>query len=361
MVLCWDDFDGRADTGAWRQLHPWDSNPAVAPELTIIYELSLELPTSASSDDCRRSYGASDWWGLTDNNALVGYHTLAHSRYGAGLRFTSVGIPRGAIITAAYLKLQAYSDQAEETVNSRISAQAHDNPPTFTTKTEFDARQWGAAVDWDAIDPWTEATWYTSPDIKTCIQAVVDRPGWTPGNAIALCWDDFDNRSDNAGLRSRYGNDFDRYGITRSPILLISYSPPPHIALDGRYITESPEVNRAYVIGRDAEGNPVHGTAVTQAEVDLVGERLDFHQLLSIPTAAKADDVAEAMLAKQRISGSRGHILIPPNCGAELWDVVHITDELCAQAAAAYRIAAMHTEYHPKQARYHQTLYLAAP
>ena len=145
---------------------------------------------------------------------------------------------------------------------------------------------------------------------------------------------------------------------------LYNLTVPPsyfHIIIDARYITESPEVNRAYVIGRDAEGNPVYGTAVTQAEVDLVGERLDFHQLLSIPTGAEAEDVAEAMLATQRIRGSRGFIQIPPNCGAELWDVVRITDELCAQAAATHRIAGIRTEYQPKEARYHQTLYLAAP
>ena len=360
MVLCWDDFDGRSDTGAYRQPRAYDSVPARAPELTIIYDLALEIPVSASSDDCRRSYGPADWWALTDDNALVGYHTATYSLYGAGLRFTNIAIPRGAIITEAYLKMQAYSNQAVDTVNSRIRAQAHDNPPTFTTKTEFDARAWGAAVDWDEIEHWTTDTWYTSPDIKTCIQAVVDRPGWTPGNAIALAWDDFDDRSTHVASASRYSNSYDK-GAAIAPILLISYTPPPHIALGARYITASADVNRAYVIGRDAEGNPVHGTSVTQAEVDLVGERLDFHQLLSIPTGAEAEDVAEAMLATQRIRGSRGFIQIPPNCGAELWDVVQLTDELCAQAAATYRIAGIRTEYQPKEARYHQTLYLAAP
>jgi len=145
---------------------------------------------------------------------------------------------------------------------------------------------------------------------------------------------------------------------------LYNVTAPPsyfHIIIDGRYISETPELNRAYVIGRDAEGNPVHGTAVNQDEVDLVGERLDFHQLLSIPSSAEAEDVAEAVLAKMRITGSRGFITITPNCGAELWDVVRITDELCAQAAAHYRIAAIRTEYQPRAARYHQTLYLAAP
>ena len=134
----------------------------------------------------------------------------------------------------------------------------------------------------------------------------------------------------------------------------------PHIIIDGQYITESPEINRAYIIGRDADGNPVFGTALTQSEIDLVGERLDFNQELSIPTGSNADDVADAILKKMRLSKSRGFILIPPNCGAELWDAIYINDELCAQDAIKYRILAIRFDYEPRQARYHHKLILGA-
>jgi len=67
------------------------------------------------------------------------------------------------------------------------------------------------------------------------------------------------------------------------------------------------------------------------------------------------------VLAKARLGTAQGFIVIPPKAGTELWDVIRITDELCAQAAADYRIAAIRTEYQPRAARYHQTLYLAAP
>ena len=85
-----------------------------------------------------------------------------------------------------------------------------------------------------------------------------------------------------------------------------------HIILDGQYTLGSPGVNRIYVIGKDAEGNPVYGSSLNQAEIDLVGERLDFNQDLSIPTTAKAADVAAAAVAKARLTGSRGFIVIPP-------------------------------------------------
>ena len=133
-----------------------------------------------------------------------------------------------------------------------------------------------------------------------------------------------------------------------------------HVILDAQYITETPEVNRAYVIGRDAEGNPVHGTDLEQAEIDLVGERLDFQQHLSIPTSALAADVADAMLKKQRLSKHRGFILIPPNAGAELWDVIQVTDKLCAQSGSKYRVLAITFDYHPRHHRYEHKLFLGA-
>jgi hypothetical protein len=137
--------------------------------------------------------------------------------------------------------------------------------------------------------------------------------------------------------------------------------PLPHIILDGQYTTESPDINRAYVIGRDIYGNPVYGTAVDSTELGLVGERLDFQQDPAIPTTAQAGDVASAVLAKMRLTTKRGVILIPPNCGQELWDVVQIFDSMGNQSAVKFRVVGIRTEYNPKQARYQHRLILGAP
>ena len=134
-----------------------------------------------------------------------------------------------------------------------------------------------------------------------------------------------------------------------------------HVILDGRYTQGSPGINRVYVIGSDAEGNPVYGTDLEQSEIDLVGERLDFTLALSIPTSSKAADVADAILKKQRLSKHRGFITIPTNAGAELWDVIQVTDKLCAQSGSNYRVVAISFDYQPRQRRYQHKLFLAAP
>jgi hypothetical protein len=134
-----------------------------------------------------------------------------------------------------------------------------------------------------------------------------------------------------------------------------------HVILDGQYATETPGINRAYVIGRDQYGNPVYGTAVDSTELGLVGERLDFQQELAIPTEARAGDVASAILAKMRLMGKRGVILIPPNCGQELFDVVEVTDSQGNQSAVKYRVVGIRFDYRPRQVRYHHQLILGAP
>jgi len=81
-------------------------------------------------------------------------------------------------------------------------------------------------------------------------------------------------------------------------------------------------------------------------------------QELAIPTTAHAGDVASAILAKMRLTGKRGVILIPPNCGQELFDVVQLSDSMANQSAVKFRVVGLRFEYNPKQARYEHRLIL---
>jgi len=131
-----------------------------------------------------------------------------------------------------------------------------------------------------------------------------------------------------------------------------------HVILDGQYEIESPEKNRVFIIGRDQYGNPVWGTAVDSAELGLVGERLDFQQEVAIATTAEAESMADALLSKMRLSKKRGVILMPPNCGQELFDVVQISDSGANQSAVSFRVVGIRFEYSSMQARYEHRLFL---
>jgi hypothetical protein len=133
-----------------------------------------------------------------------------------------------------------------------------------------------------------------------------------------------------------------------------------HVILEAAYFTETPAVNRAFVVGVDAAGAQVSGSAITQADVDLVGERLAAHHDPAIPSATFAAAVAAAELAKARLDGMSAQITIAPHCGVELWDVVNVTDTVANQAAN-YRVSGYVLDYDIRQGAYFHTFALCAP
>lgn len=103
-----------------------------------------------------------------------------------GYRFLNVTIPQGATIDDAYFKLTAFSNEAY-TVDVKVWAEAADNGATFntTTRTPKNATAGAVSVAW-TIPNTTADVEYSSPDIKTVIQEVVNRVGWSSGNALII-------------------------------------------------------------------------------------------------------------------------------------------------------------------------------
>jgi len=133
-----------------------------------------------------------------------------------------------------------------------------------------------------------------------------------------------------------------------------------HPILAAIYAVEAPDVNRTFVVGSDPTGAQVSGSAITQADVDLVGERMDAHHDPAIPTAAIAAAVATAQLARARLDGARAQVTIPPHCGLELWDVLAVTDTPGNQSEALYRVTGYQFDYDTRKAIYRHTLDLCA-
>jgi hypothetical protein len=107
-----------------------------------------------------------------------------------GVRFTGVAIPQGATIATAYIQFQADETQSE-TTNLLLQGQAIDNAPTFTSSSGNVSSRARTA----ASASWGPAAWGTvgeaganqrTPELKTIVQEIVNRSGWTGGNAIAF-------------------------------------------------------------------------------------------------------------------------------------------------------------------------------
>ena len=117
---------------------------------------------------------------LTATQIDVGQNKLA------GLRFTGLAIPQGATITSAKLRLFV-KERATRTISITYSAEDEDDSPVFTT-TDFDfanRTKTSATLD-DTPANWTDEAYNDSPDIMAIIQEVVDRTGWTSGNALSI-------------------------------------------------------------------------------------------------------------------------------------------------------------------------------
>ena len=107
-----------------------------------------------------------------------------------GLRFQAINIPRGAKIAKAYVQFQT-NERSEGKASLNICAQAIDDAPTFTTQDkDLSKRKRTAAVVGWKPDSWKKerasGEKQRTPNLASVIQAIVNRPGWKRGNALAL-------------------------------------------------------------------------------------------------------------------------------------------------------------------------------
>jgi len=170
------------------------------PDRPIKYPVRID-PTwqvGTGTDDCRRSLGPSDW-SLASEELYAGAVSHSYNKYGSGMRFTNITIPQGS---------------------------------TIGDGTHFDAR-WAnrttARVDWDDIPAWTAGNDYDSPEIKTVIQEIVDRPGWASGQDMVIFWEDFEERSTyTGGAPVRFPKAYEK-SSTDCPKLVIVFFVDPTI------------------------------------------------------------------------------------------------------------------------------------
>jgi len=165
----------------------------------------------ASSDDCARRI-VPDYWLLTAAWQAAGRYSGTLYGYGGGMRFTGLTIPQGSIVSSSFLTFKCRVNRIGTVCNTKISAEAVDNALTFADdKAAFDTRYTNhttAMVEWDGIEGWILNSEYTSDDIQAVIQEILNREGWSSGNAIAIFWEDYDYRSTGAqSLRSAYTYD----------------------------------------------------------------------------------------------------------------------------------------------------------
>ena len=143
-----------------------------------------------------------------------------------GMRFTGVNIPQGASILNASIQFQADQTGSDPT-SLTIRGQAIDDAATFTSSIGNISNR----TPTNASVTWSPAPWLTTgeagpnqqtTDIGTVIQEIVNRPGWSSGNSLAIIV---------TGTGKRMAESFD--GVQNAaPLLHVEYTTTAPLKFD---------------------------------------------------------------------------------------------------------------------------------
>lgn len=236
-----------------------DSGAITTDEITVtvlpagsVIPTVLEVAVASSSDDAEQRSSGTVNLGGADLELVVD----GSNQQTVGIRFAGVTVPRQAAISTAYVQFTA-DEKSSGSAALTLRAQDADNPGTFTTaKNDVSSRPtiapsvaWSPA-SWDSVGAAGPAQ--RTAELKALLQAIVDRPGWASGNAVALVF---------TGSGTRTAEAMDG---TASPILHVEYTsgtPNTPPVMDGVAVTPaSPTTSQtlsASVSAHDDDGDPL--------------------------------------------------------------------------------------------------------
>lgn len=190
--------------------------------------VTFEIGLVAESDDAEEDVGGSASFaidlGSSDMEFIYDADTADPlDEQVVGLRFTGIGIPQGTTIVGASVRFMADDvDDAEHVGDAYVIIQGElsPNPVTFEdTPNNISARPTTAAqVSWGPAHWSEQGALYSTPDITSIIQEIVNQDDWASGNALALI---FGQDPDNPSTGVLEAENF-KSGSDENPTLLIS-------------------------------------------------------------------------------------------------------------------------------------------
>jgi hypothetical protein len=113
-----------------------------------------------------------------------------------------------------------------------------------------------------------------------------------------------------------------------------------HAILEGRYGFRSASFDRVQVFGQNLMVEDFDWTGVGD-----IYDRLHQAHDRNLTSTTAAQDRADALLRHQEMQAADDEVLVPVNCGQELYDVVEVTDPRAGLSAARRRVLAMSFRY----------------
>jgi hypothetical protein len=193
-----------------RTIRAFDGNADEAPLLRVAYAAPPAPATNQQDAPARDETGSAGRDPVTVTRGVVAGADDAEQRAGGsirldsddlelgedsgprlvGLRFIDVPLPPGATIVSAGLQFHASEPGSAPTL-LYVEGQLADDAEAFRATDDDlgDRRRSVTRVAWSP-PAWTDAgaagAAQRSPDVAAVIQEIIDRPGWSSGNALAL-------------------------------------------------------------------------------------------------------------------------------------------------------------------------------
>jgi len=134
-----------------------------------------------------------------------------------------------------------------------------------------------------------------------------------------------------------------------------------HQILDGRYGRGAWGLNRIQVEGYDTgSSETIIVDSFDWDAIDRLYDRLRQLEDRNIGTVAEAQQRGQACLRQAEMESVSGNILVPVNCGQQLYDVVDITDTRAGLTSEKKRVLGLIMIYNPHRGEYRQRLRLGA-
>ncbi len=144
--------------------------------ITSTFQINSYVDDVNEVDSTYDEFATTAWIG-TGGSATASY---------LGLRFTNITIPQGSTIVSAHFEM--YSTQSQLlNIGYELAADASGNSLGFSSSARPSQRTLSTQkVSHSSNVQWVADTWYSSAEIKSIIQEVVNRTDWLAGNSLSL-------------------------------------------------------------------------------------------------------------------------------------------------------------------------------
>ena len=187
------------------------------PTTPVTIQIQVDQSASDAGNDGNCSYA-------TNFNEIYFGECNTGAGITSGFRFTNVTIPKGAIISQAYLTFTV--DGTYETdLSVRFYGEKIGNSTLFSTGNRPDNRPLTTAnIDWSLApaDKWTLGDSWDSPELKTIVQEIISHDDWASGNALSIIVENVNSTNHRRVVGYDRGGEYS--GVYFAGNLVVTYS-----------------------------------------------------------------------------------------------------------------------------------------